>query len=88
VNNTRHDGDLGYCAQTGQRLPNGTELYNCRALHNGVVEPLTQGAVMPQNMPLPQSNLLPQNITPPSMPYNQNKPKNDIDEAIDRLFEF
>jgi len=88
VSNNRHDGDFGYCAQTGQRLQNGTELYNCRALHNGVVEPLTPGAVMPQNMPLPQSNLLPQNITPPSMPYNQNKPKNDIDEAIDRLFEF
>ena len=88
VNNNRHDGDFGYCAQTGQRLQNGTELYNCRALHNGVVEPLTQGAMMPQNMPPPQPNLVPQNITPPSMSYNQNKPKNDIDEAIDRLFEF
>lgn len=88
VNNNRHDGDFGYCAQTGQRLSNGTELYNCRALHNGVVEPLTQGAMMPPNMASPQPNLLPQNITPPSMTYNQNRPKNDIDEAIDRLFEF
>ena len=88
VNNTRHDGDLGYCAQTGQRLPNGTELYNCRALHNGVVEPLTQGASMPPNMTIPQPNLFPQNNTQPPTTYNPNKPKNDIDEAIDRLFEF
>jgi hypothetical protein len=88
VNNTRHDGDFGYCAQTGQRLPNGTELYNCRALHNGVVEPLTQGATMPPNFPELSSSIFPQNPAYPPAAYNQNKPKNDIEDAIDKLFDF
>jgi len=38
VNNSRHNGDTGYCNANGQTLPNGMAGYNCYALHNGVVE--------------------------------------------------
>jgi len=88
ITNSRHDGDFGFCAQTGQKLPNGTELYSCQALHNGVVELMSQGVNMQPSISLPQSNSPPQNLLPPIKGNNPNKPFSDMEDDIDRLFEF
>jgi Inner membrane complex protein len=54
VNNDRHNGDYAYCAQDGNRFPDGSEAYHCYALHNGVVEHLSFKSPEPmtQNNPI------------------------------------
>jgi hypothetical protein len=42
INNQRHNGDFAYCAQDGNKFPDGSDAYHCYALHNGVVEHLSQ----------------------------------------------
>jgi len=38
VTTQRHDGDFGYCRELGTHFPNGRPQWECRVLHNGVVE--------------------------------------------------
>jgi hypothetical protein len=65
VNNERHNGDFSYCAQDGNKFPDGSDSYHCYALHHGIVESL----IKKSSVFTPIGNPLP--ITPSQFPKQQ-----------------
>lgn len=55
--NYRHNGDEGFCNKTNRQYPNGDQIWECFALHNGVVELITQGMTRPSTNISPLDDL-------------------------------
>ena len=77
VNNRRHDGDFAYCAQNGNKFPNGTASFYCYALHNGVVERTSLGT---DRSPVWSPNPVP-------APRPSSKRQSDPNDPFDGLFD-